>query len=123
MFTNIGGKIKLLAKILCWIGIISSIITALVMFILDGAFNMDGVYVGIGFAVLVVGCLGAWVSSWLAYSWGETVENVQAIRNAIAKDGDVTIQKQKSVSELDTLLAQGLISQEEYNKAINKEML
>ena len=123
MFTNIGGKIKLLAKILCWTGIILSIITAIVLFVLDSVYNMGGLFVLIGFAVIIVGCLLAWVCSWLTYSWGETVENVQAIRNVIAKDGEVVVKKQKSVSELDTLLAQGLITQEEYNKAINKEIL
>jgi len=123
MFTNIGGKIKLLAKILCWTGIILSIVTAIVLFVLDSVYNMGGLFVLIGFGVIIVGCLLAWACSWLTYSWGETVENVQAIRNVIAKDGEVAVKKQKSVSELDTLLVQGLITQEEYNKAINKEIL
>lgn len=67
MFENIGGKIKNLAKILCWVGIIISVIFALAMF---------GSYGGAaGIIYLFLGPLMAWISSFCLYGFGELVEN------------------------------------------------
>ena len=33
MFDNIGGKIKAVAKVICWIGIITSIIIGFIMLV------------------------------------------------------------------------------------------
>lgn len=73
MFENIGSKIKTLAKVLCWIGIIASVITAIVLWADE--------LVGIGFIVLVGGSLLSWIGSFFAYGFGELVSNVNMMNN------------------------------------------
>ena len=79
MFDNIGGKIKLLAKILCWIGIVASVIVAVTMFVSieDAPYSQEGTYRGLGFAFLFIGPLVSWVSSFLLYGFGETIDLLQ----------------------------------------------
>ena len=72
MFDDIGGKIQGLAKVICWIGIIICIIIGIVLISDDEA--------GIGFAVIIVGSLLSWVSSFTLYGFGELVENSSVIR-------------------------------------------
>ena len=69
MFDNIGGKIKTLAKVVCWIGIIACIITGIVLM----ATGEDSILVGI--LTAVVGSLLSWVSSFVLYGFGQLVEN------------------------------------------------
>lgn len=69
MFDNIGGKIKTLAKVVCWIGIIACIITGIVLMATDE----DLILVGI--LTVVVGSLLSWVSSFILYGFGQLVEN------------------------------------------------
>ena len=69
MFDNIGGKLKGLAQIFCWISIIVSVIWALSLW---GASNKyaDNTLSGLG--VLIGGALGSWIGSWAMYALGET---------------------------------------------------
>ena len=72
MFDNIGGKCKGLASILCWIGIICSIISGIIL-MANGAV----------LAGLLSACLGAlvsWIGSFALYAIGETAEQVKSIR-------------------------------------------
>ncbi len=78
MFNNIGGKIKAVAKILCWIGISASIIGAIVLWSSHNQYNyMTRTYndtLGTGFVVLLVGCIGSWVSAFFMYGFGELID-------------------------------------------------
>ena len=67
MFENIGGKIKDLAVLVCWIGIIASIIAAVVL--------CSAGSIGFGLAVLIAGGLSSWIGSFAAYALGEITEN------------------------------------------------
>ncbi len=84
MFQNIGKKIKTLAKVLCWIGIIVSIISGVVM-VLSGAAAMDydaasGVAAIVGGAMTaVLGTLFSWIGSFMMLGFGEIVEKVNEI--------------------------------------------
>ncbi len=93
MFDNIGGKIKTLAKVLCWIGIILSIILGIIMII--GGANVasnssygyssrssgtTGASVLVGILTMVLGSLGSWISSFFAYGFGQLIEDTEAIR-------------------------------------------
>lgn len=79
MFNNIGRKIKTFAKVMCWIGIISSVLTGLVMIAgsFSGRFSGPAAAVGIlsGIAVALVGSLISWVGSFMMVGFGELVEN------------------------------------------------
>ncbi len=89
MFSNIGKKIKVLAKVFCWIGIIFSFVTGILMgsgtsylATLSNTISGDaaafatssiGVFGGIIF--IVVGSLISWISSFVLYGFGELVDN------------------------------------------------
>lgn len=74
MFDNIGGKIKKLAKVLCWFGIVASVIWALVTWIL-AIFDPYMESVGKGFLVLILGCLSSWIGSFFIYGYGQLIED------------------------------------------------
>ena len=73
MFDNIGGKIKTLAKVVCWIGIIACIITGIVQMATDEDLVLAGILTA------VVGSLLSWVSSFVLYGFGQLVENSDEI--------------------------------------------
>jgi len=77
MFTNIGGKIKTTAAVFCWIIIIASVISGIVMMANDE--------VAAGLIIIVAGSLIGWVSSFMLYGFGELVENSCIIANLMAK--------------------------------------
>ena len=70
MFNNIGGKIKSLAKIVCWLGIISCIISGLPLILTN-----QQPLVLVGILIAVVGSLFSWISLFILYGFGELVEN------------------------------------------------
>lgn len=80
MFNNIGGKIKGLAKFMCWLGIILSVIIGILLIM--SATNRNGYYrstdsatVVYGIIVIVVGSLLSWIGSFVLYGFGELVDN------------------------------------------------
>ncbi len=64
MFDNIGNKVKGLAIFACAVGIIGSLIGAIVLWV-------NGL-IGAGFGTLFGGCLSAWIGSWVIYCIGDT---------------------------------------------------
>lgn len=66
MFKNIGQKIKTLANVLCWMGIIFSIIM--------GVFSLSE-DISIALLYLIVCPILSWVGSFVLYGFGELVEN------------------------------------------------
>ncbi len=84
MFNNIGKKIKTLAKVICWIGIICSILGGVVMAV-SGAAAMDydvasGVAAIVGGVFMaVLGALFSWIGSFMMLGFGEIVEKVNEI--------------------------------------------
>ncbi len=82
MFDNIGLKIKLLSKVICWIGIIISVILAIIMFAAaDNAhYSVEDTFTTIGFICLFVGPLSSWIGSFLLYGFGELIDS--SMKNA-----------------------------------------
>ncbi len=68
MYDNIGGKIKKLATILCFIGIIISILIGIILTVV-----LDNVL----FLLLIggLGSLFAWIASFCLYGFGQLIEN------------------------------------------------
>ena len=96
MFDNMGGKIKTLAKVLVFLGILASVIGAIVLWAQAGQVSSrTGSYyysaqsgesttlVITGFVVLVVGVLASWVSSFVLYGFGQLVENSDIIAQSM----------------------------------------
>ena len=73
MFSNIGGKIKKLAKAVCWIGIIFSCIAGIGVSVGLGSNALVGALVGL--LVAIIGSLLSWIGSFFMYGFGELVEN------------------------------------------------
>lgn len=65
MFSNIGEKIKTLAEVICIIGIVTSIIAAIVMF--------SNSEIGLGFLLLILAPILFWISSFTLYGFGEII--------------------------------------------------
>lgn len=84
MFKNIGGKIKELAKVICYVGIAISVIDGIVMIGFGSSSNGDAM-VGMGLAVMIVGSLVSWIGSFFAYGFGELIENTTVIAELAAK--------------------------------------
>lgn len=81
MFDNIGGKIKILAQVLCWIGIIASVSFGFV-FVVEGYYTAFGAIL-----MMVLGSLGSWIGSFVLYGFGQLVENSDILVD-ILYDGD-----------------------------------
>ena len=78
MFENIGRKIKALAKVICWIGIIASVVVGVII-IYDWSVQSyryrDSAELITGIVVIILGSLLSWVGSFVLYGFGELVEN------------------------------------------------
>ncbi len=92
MFNNIGRKIKVLAKILCWVGIVLSVITG-VAILASGSYThltINGEYTTVsnvpaGILTIVIGCLISWIGSFFTYGFGQLIENSDIIRNEMQR--------------------------------------
>ncbi len=101
MFKNIGHKIKVFAKIICWIGIICSVLFGLmVMFGSAGATEFVSQYgqqygqhvvisggfaIFVGIVIIVVGVLASWIGSFMTYGFGQLIENTEEIKKSLEK--------------------------------------
>lgn len=86
MFDKIGGKVKTVASMLCWLGIAASILLAISMWILIGI--LLGGFLGFVVACIVggIGCLVSWLATYLFYAFGQLVDNSDLILQHL-KDG------------------------------------
>ena len=74
MFGNIGGKIKAVTKVACWIGIIGSVILG---FVLIGLNDYRNTLVAPAVFCLIGGPLLCWIGSLATYALGELVDEVK----------------------------------------------
>ena len=99
MFDNIGGKIKTLAQVVCWIGIIFSVFSGIAIIVEDN-------FVFLGFIYIVIGPLASWASSFVLYGLGEIINqleysnsntyNLYQLLKKIAPKDEKKIEPQKS---------------------------
>ncbi len=79
MFDNIGGKIKGLAKFVCWAGILACAIGGIAMIVQGSEINSyysqpgTGLIVG-GVVVMLLGSVLSWLGSLTLYGFGELIE-------------------------------------------------
>ncbi len=90
MFSNIGNKIRVLAKVICIIGIVCSAIAGVVVmiigFVMLGKRQTSGtgvllIFLGIFYAGL--GALFSWIGSFVLYGFGQLVHSVQNLESRI----------------------------------------
>ena len=77
MFDNIGGKIKTLAKVVCWIGIIGSCLAGFVLLV-EGL-DVSEELILYGILVAGVGSLFSWIGSFFLYGFGQLIENTDVL--------------------------------------------
>lgn len=82
MFNNIGHKIKVLAMVLCLIGIICGIVAGIVL-VVEGLPE-------IGIPVLIGSPLLFWISSFVLYGFGQLVENSDTLVENTTKYVEIT---------------------------------
>ena len=90
MWDNIGGKLKGLAKVVCWLGIIGSVVAAI------ATWTQGSRYVNTflpGLLYLLIGGCGSWVSSWTLYGLGLVVEYVES-KHAVSATGNSSSSEQ-----------------------------
>jgi len=95
MWDNIGEKIKLLAKVIAWVGIISSVIGGISLISQGFDINQSSrsgrggeLFIYLGTASLIGGSIISWISSFFMYGFGELIEKTSIIekntRNTIS---------------------------------------
>lgn len=102
MFDNIGGKIKSLAQITCWIGIVCSVIWGIVVWVEELGF-----WLGLG--IIVLGSLGSWISAFTLYGFGQLIENSDYqkdyLKKLVDKEKEPIISKSFNFKRLLTILS------------------
>ncbi len=89
MFNNINGKVKGLAKVICILGIIVSVISGIAIMAGGGSISSyygsssGGAFFLSGLLVMVLGSVCSWAGSLALYAFGEMGENVEAIRRKL----------------------------------------
>ena len=93
MFKNIGEKIKKLAVVICWIGIVISLILGVLIAVsptvIRNSLNFNGtvitnsnsvaVNIVAGILVFLIGSVASWISTFVLYGFGELVSNSKKI--------------------------------------------
>ena len=111
MFTNIGGKIKTVAKVNCLILMLASVIAGIIVI-------ADGNYALVGIGLLFVGPFLMWIGSFMTYAFGELIEKVTEIEiNTHSKTETKPVTSNKRI--LQKTQAQNVVSPA--NKAIKAD--
>lgn len=116
MFNNIGGKIKGLAQVLFWLEVVAAVIVGIVL-VEDTE--------GISLLFAIAGVIVAWISAWFLYGFGEIIDKLCDIeRNTRGGERKSEAQSKvdsERINKIEKLRSQGLITEEEYQRAISKE--
>lgn len=89
MYDNIGSKIKTVAKVVGFAGIVISILTGL-LFLLVAFSEEKFSYFGIGILVAILGSIISWASTIALYGFGQIVENTDTIaKHSKTQTGDL----------------------------------
>ena len=76
-----GQKIKTLAQVLTWLGIVASVFGGIVL-IVDGGWELQS-----GLLVMVGGALLSWLGSLTLYGFGQLIENTEILVRR-SRDGE-----------------------------------
>ena len=83
MFDNIGSKLRMLARIICLVGILISVIAMIGIWITGGGMADRGGFTifASGLVTGVLGALCAWGLGVMTYGFGQLVDDTEAIRH------------------------------------------
>lgn len=77
---NVGKKIMSYAKVVCALGITASVISGITLMYVDEEWFFWGLLTA------VCGSLGAWISSWFTYAFGQIADDVHVMRKKAEED-------------------------------------
>ena len=129
MFSNIGGKIKTLAKVLCIIGIVLSIIWGLIAMSTnaialshgnDSEFVVVIVAFLIGISAAAIGGLLSWIGSFCLYGFGELIDKATEIAENTANSSCFTNNVDKINASLRRVKAAEQFDDETFAKALDE---
>ena len=106
MYSDVGKKIKTLATVCAWVGVVTSLILGLTLVVAD--------FVLLSLIVIACGCVYAWLGYLALYAFGEITDCIRDIRNKLC-DGEV----QKGVAEPAENAAPAEMQKAEENSAEN----
>lgn len=104
MFNEIGKKIKKLAEILCWIGIIVSIIMTFVLWGIGAdSYELES-YILIGLIVGILGSLTSWVGSFFMFGFGDLIDSTAQLKEKFCGNSNNTaiVAKQEPIQKTDS---------------------
>lgn len=114
MFENIGGKIKAVAQVVCWLGIIVSVICGIIMITQGGGTSF------IGFLIMILGSLFSWIGSFMTYGFGQLIQNTDKLvaekNSNSTNSAETIINTNDKIVILNQWREHGLITEEEYNQ-------
>ena len=93
MFENVGSKVKALAVIVLFLGIISSIIGAIIIW----ASRIEGAFLR-GLLTLALGCFGSWLGTVVTYAIGQAAESAETNEGRIKTLQDKIDQLQRGMN-------------------------
>lgn len=79
MFDNVSGKLKSVAKVVCVVGIIVSLISGISYMVAEEFWDFGYSYFFAGCLKAVVGSVLSWVLSLFIYGFGELIEKVNKL--------------------------------------------
>lgn len=89
MFGEIDKNIKGLSQILSWLGVIGSIILAIVMFVKAGdSYYAEGLFTSLSFVFLIVGPIISIINGMLVYGFGELIEKAISIDTKLENNNE-----------------------------------
>ena len=121
MFDNIGTKIKKLALVTFWVGVVASAFLGLSLLIWS-AERGGGSWLT-GLFIVAVGCLISWIGCFALYGYGELIEKTAAIYDNTRLSGSASTQgsdKSTKAAFLGELRNSGVLTEEEYKRKLNE---
>lgn len=98
MFNNVGSKIKSVAQLVTLIGILVSVISGIVVTVVDSP---------IGLIIIVAGSIASWLLSLTLYGFGQLIENTDILvanskRQETEYKSPTTVQPATSIDSVNT---------------------
>ena len=97
MFDNIGSKLKTVAQVFAWLGIIASALFGLIVMFANGDTPVPGLL------IIVFGCLGSWLSSLGMYGFGQLIENTDKL---VAQQKQAPVSQKTQIEDIEDNLPQ-----------------
>lgn len=121
MFDNIGSRIKKAANNIHWIGVIVSIVLGIILIVVDANLPsyLRGLITIFGLLIMIFGAFLSWLLSCCLYGYGELIHKTSNIEAYLCQTAPgMNSEDMERLQDLKQLRQRGVISQEEYDRAV-----